>query len=39
MTTPAPPARKPWPLKWILFAVLVYAFLQGLYFFISTRRN
>ncbi len=47
MSAPAPssnppppaPARRPWPLKWILFAILIYAFLQMVYFFFSTRGN
>ncbi len=26
----APPARKPWPLKWILLAVVAYALIYNL---------
>jgi hypothetical protein len=32
-----PAAHKPWPLKWIALAILVYAFLQMLYLFLTTR--
>jgi len=35
--TPPPPVHKPWPLKWIAFAILIYAFLQVLYLFLTTR--
>jgi hypothetical protein len=34
---PPPPPRRPWPMKWIVFAVLIYALLQTFYLFITTR--
>jgi len=37
---PAPPSEtdhKPWPMKWIFFAVLIYALFQSVYLFVSTR--
>ncbi len=33
---PSPP-RQPWPMKWIVLAILVYALLQMLYLFLTTR--
>ncbi|HTB63057.1 MAG TPA: hypothetical protein VK737_05665 [Opitutales bacterium] len=36
-TPPAP--RQPWSMKWIVLAILIYALLQMIYFFISTRGN
>jgi len=36
MTSPAqsppPPARKPWPLSWVLIAILAYVAFQTAYF-------
>jgi hypothetical protein len=34
-TPPAAPPRKPWPIKWIVYAILIYAFLNVLYLFLS----
>jgi len=33
---PSVPARKPWPMKWVVFAILIYMLLQGLYLWLST---
>jgi hypothetical protein len=33
---PHPPAKKPWPLSWILIVVLVYIALQTAYFLFFT---
>jgi hypothetical protein len=36
-TPTPPPPGKPWPMKWIVLAILIYAFLQMLYLFLTTR--
>ncbi len=32
-----PPQRKPWPLKWIVLAILLYVALFNLYLFLTSR--
>ena len=34
---PPPPERKPWPMKWVVLAILIYMLFQVAYVFFSTR--